>query len=165
MANGSPATHRTLRQSSYTPNSTAVQLHTELYGSPATHRTLRQSSYTPNSLYGSPATHRTLRQSSYTPNSTAVQLHTELYCSPATHRTIRQSSYTPNSTAAERNWRERTHSSCRLDSQCSGDREEEELANRANRLWVPKLQALVYDILPPTIAIANYAIMSRKFVS
>ena len=37
-----------------------------------------------------------------------------------------QSSYTPNSTAARRNWRRRLHSSCRLDSQCSSDREEEE---------------------------------------
>ena len=32
--------------------------------------------------------------------------------------------YTPNSTAAGRNWRRRPHSSCRLDSQCSGDRDE-----------------------------------------
>ena len=31
-----------------------------------------------------------------------------------------------NSTAAGRNWRRRLQSSCRLDSQCSGDREEEE---------------------------------------
>ena len=38
----------------------------------------------------------------------------------------RQSSYKPNSTAARRNWRRRLHSSCRLDSECSGDREEEE---------------------------------------
>ena len=39
----------------------------------------------------------------------------------------RQSSYTPNSaTAAGRNWRRQLHSSCRLDSQCSGDRDEEE---------------------------------------
>ena len=37
----------------------------------------------------------------------------------------RQSSYTPNSTAARRNWRRPPHSSCRLDSQCSGDRKEE----------------------------------------
>jgi len=34
--------------------------------------------------------------------------------------------YTTNSTAAGRNWRRRPHSSFRLDSQCSGDREEEE---------------------------------------
>ena len=33
---------------------------------------------------------------------------------------------TPNSTTARRNWRRRPHSSCRLDSQCSGDREDEE---------------------------------------
>ena len=33
--------------------------------------------------------------------------------------------YTPNSTAARRNWRRRLHSSCRQDSQCSGDWEEE----------------------------------------
>ena len=38
----------------------------------------------------------------------------------------RQSSYTLNSTVARRNWRRRLQSSCRLDSQCSGDREEEE---------------------------------------
>ena len=38
----------------------------------------------------------------------------------------RQSRYTPNSTAARRNWRRRPHSSCRLDSQSSGNREEEE---------------------------------------
>ena len=38
----------------------------------------------------------------------------------------RQSSYTPNPTAAKRNWRRQTQSSCRLDSQCSGNREEEE---------------------------------------
>ena len=37
----------------------------------------------------------------------------------------RQSSYTPNSTAARRNWRRQPQSSCTLDSQCSGDREEE----------------------------------------
>ena len=37
-----------------------------------------------------------------------------------------QYSYTPNSTAARRNWRRRPHASCRLDYQCSGDREEEE---------------------------------------
>ena len=36
------------------------------------------------------------------------------------------SSYTPNSTAAGRNWRRRPHSSCRPDSQCSGDRKDEE---------------------------------------
>ena len=113
VANSSPATHQTLRQSSYTPNSTAVQLHTKLYGGLVTHQTLRQSSYTPNStavqlhtkLYGGPVTHQTLRQSSYTPNSTAVQLHTKLYGSPVTHQTLRQSSYTPNSTAAKRHWR------------------------------------------------------------
>ena len=58
------------RQSSYTPNSMAVQLHTKLYSSPATHQTLWQSSYTPN--------------------STAVQLHTKLYGSPATHQTLQQ---------------------------------------------------------------------------
>ena len=34
--------------------------------------------------------------------------------------------YTPNSTAARRNWRKQPYSSCRLDSQCSSDREEEE---------------------------------------
>ena len=38
----------------------------------------------------------------------------------------RQSTYTPNSTAARRNWRRRLHSSRRLDSQCSSDREEEQ---------------------------------------
>ena len=38
----------------------------------------------------------------------------------------RQSSYTPNSTAARRNWRRQAHLSCRLDSQCSDDRDEEE---------------------------------------
>ena len=38
--------------------------------------------------------------------------------SPATHQR--------NSTAARRNWRRRPQSSCRLDSQCSGDGEEEE---------------------------------------
>ena len=32
----------------------------------------------------------------------------------------------PNCTAARRNWRRQLHSSCRLDSQCSGDREVEE---------------------------------------
>ena len=37
----------------------------------------------------------------------------------------RQSSYTPNSMAARSNWRRWLHSSCRLDSQCSGNREEE----------------------------------------
>ena len=37
-----------------------------------------------------------------------------------------QLSYAPNSTAAGRNWRRQPHSSCRLESQCSGDREEEE---------------------------------------
>ena len=37
-----------------------------------------------------------------------------------------QSSYTSNSTAARRNWRRQLQSSCRLDSHCSGDREEEE---------------------------------------
>ena len=37
-----------------------------------------------------------------------------------------QSTYTPNSTAARRNCRRQLHSSCGLDSQCSGDREEEE---------------------------------------
>ena len=36
----------------------------------------------------------------------------------------RQSSYTPNSRAVRRNWRRQLHSSCRLDSQCSSDREE-----------------------------------------
>ena len=36
----------------------------------------------------------------------------------------RQSSYTPNPTAVRRNWRRQLHSSCRLDSQCSGDRKE-----------------------------------------
>ena len=73
----------------YTPNSTAVQLHTR--------QTLRQSSYIHTKLYGSPVT--------YTPNSTAVQLHTS--------QTLRQSSYihaklygspvtyTPNSTAVQ----------------------------------------------------------------
>ena len=35
--------------------------------------------------------------------------------------------YTPNSTAARRNWRRQLHSSCRQDSQCSGDWEEEEV--------------------------------------
>ena len=35
-----------------------------------------------------------------------------------------QSSYTPNSATARRNWRRRPHSSCKLDSQCSGDPEE-----------------------------------------
>ena len=39
---------------------------------------------------------------------TAVQLHTKLYGS------------------REGNWRRRPHSSCRLNSQCSGDREEEQ---------------------------------------
>ena len=86
------------RQSSYTPNSTTVQLHTKLYGSPATHQTLRQSSYTPNSTAVQLHT-KTLRQSSYTPNSMTVELHTKLYDSRATHQTLRQSSYTPNSTA------------------------------------------------------------------
>ena len=38
----------------------------------------------------------------------------------------RQSSYTPNSRAARRKWRRQPQSSCRLDSQCSGDREDEE---------------------------------------
>ena len=38
-----------------------------------------------------------------------------------------QSVCTPSSTAARRNWRRRPHSSWRLDSQCSGDREEGEL--------------------------------------
>ena len=33
---------------------------------------------------------------------------------------------TPNCTAARKNWRRQLHSSCRLDFQCSGDREEEE---------------------------------------
>ena len=42
----------------------------------------------------------------------------------------RQSSYTPNSTAAGRNWRRRTYSPCRLDSQCSSNREEEEEEER-----------------------------------
>ena len=37
-----------------------------------------------------------------------------------------QSSYTPNSTAARRNRRRWPLSSCRLDSECSGDGEEEE---------------------------------------
>ena len=76
----------------------AVQLHTTLYGCPATHHTLWQSSYTPNSmavqlhttLYFSPVTHQTLWQSSYTPHSMAVQLHTKLYGSPATHQTLLQ---------------------------------------------------------------------------
>ena len=36
--------------------------------------------------------------------------------SSATHQTLQK---------AERNWRRRPHSSCRLDSQCSGDREKE----------------------------------------
>ena len=57
---GSPATHQTLqqssytptlRQSSYTPNSTAVQLHTKLYGSPATHQTLQQQGGTGKDSY------------------------------------------------------------------------------------------------------------------
>ena len=47
----------------------------------------------------------------------------------------RLSSYTPNSTAARRNWRRRLLSSCRLDSQCRSDREEEE--------DLPKSQAVV----------------------
>ena len=37
-----------------------------------------------------------------------------------------QSSYTPNSTAARRNWRRRLHSSLRLDSQCSDDRDNDD---------------------------------------
>ena len=41
-------------------------------------------------------------------------------------QTQKQSSYTPNCTAARRNWRRQLHSSCRLDCQCSSDREEEE---------------------------------------
>ena len=112
----------------------AVQLHTTLYGSPDTHHTIWLSSYTPHSmavqlhtkLYGCPVTHHTLWQSSYTPNSMAVQLHTILYGSPATHQTLWQSSYTPNSTAARRKSRRRPQSSCRLDSLCSSDQEEEE---------------------------------------
>ena len=36
----------------------------------------------------------------------------------------RQSSYTPNSTAVRRNWKRWPPSSCKQDSQCSGDREE-----------------------------------------
>ena len=41
---------------------------------------------------------------------------------------ILQSSYTPDSTAPRRrNWRRRPYSSCRLDSRCNGDREDEEL--------------------------------------
>ena len=44
-----------------------------------------------------------------------------------------QSSYAPKCTAAKRNWRRRPHSSCRLDSQCSGDREEEEVVKLCNR--------------------------------
>ena len=44
----------------------------------------------------------------------------------------RQSRYTPNSTAARRNWRRQLHSSCRLDSQCSSDREEKR--NRLGQL-------------------------------
>ena len=35
-----------------------------------------------------------------------------------------QSSYAPNSTAAKRDWKRQPHPSCRLDSQCSGDRED-----------------------------------------
>ena len=38
-----------------------------------------------------------------------------------------QSVCTPSSTAAKRNWRRRSHSFCRLDSQCSGDLAEGEL--------------------------------------
>ena len=45
-----------------------------------------------------------------------------------------QSSYTPNSTVARRNWRRQLHSSCILDSQCSGDREEEEEEEGEERL-------------------------------
>ena len=41
------------------------------------------------------------------------------------HGSQQQSSYTPNSTAARRNLRRRPHSCRKLDSQCSGDREEE----------------------------------------
>ena len=48
----------------------------------------------------------------------------------------RQSSYTPNSTAVMRNWRRRLHSSCRLDSQCHSDQDEEEEDH-------PKSQAVV----------------------
>ena len=95
-----------------------------------------------------------------------------------------QSRYTPHSTAARRNWRRQLHSSCRLDSQCSGHREEKR--NRLGQLpynascstvrlatlWEQKLGLLVrqtarrgqtpstgvlHTVLPLTTAITGYA--------
>ena len=133
----------------------AVQLHTKLCGSKEelekTAIFVLQSSYTPNSAAArrmnwrrrpysscSPATHQTLRQQGGGTGEDghirlAVQLHTKLYGSKEeelekTAIFILQSSYTPNSAAARRsNWRRRPHSSCRLDSRCNCDREDEEL--------------------------------------
>ena len=41
----------------------------------------------------------------------------------------RQFSYTPNCTAAERNWRRQLHSSCRPDSRCSSEDDDELMLN------------------------------------
>ena len=54
-----------------------------------------------------------------------------------------QFSYTPNSTAAGRNWRRQPHSSCRLDSQCSGDREEESSTLNRVKTWVVAVMVVV----------------------
>ena len=60
-----------------------------------------------------------------------------------------QSSYTPNSTAARRNWRRWPLSSCRLDSECSSDGEEEE--RKASHALVKPLRGRVRDrVLPST---------------
>ena len=68
----------------------------------------------------------------------------------------RQSSYTLNSTVARRNWRRRLQSSCRLDSQCSGDREEEEEEEEVMLLGCPVFGRMQHDNF------AGFALYQRK---
>ena len=76
----------------------------------------------------SPVTHQTLRQQGGTGEDDHIQLAdwTLSVVGTSADSTTKcvANSYTPNSTAAKRTWRRRPHSSCRLGSRCSGDREE-----------------------------------------
>ena len=79
----------------------------------------------------------------------------------------RLSSYTPNSTAARRNWRRQLHSSYRMDSQHSSDREEEaanSALNRQNRselmLW--SCSSLACSCTLCSLATSNCCLMSAR---
>ena len=65
-----------------------------------------------------------------------------IYCRDAhlcrqLEQTCGQQQSTPNSTAARRNWRRQLHSTCRLDSQCSGDREEKRRIHMTSKVGLP----------------------------